>query len=304
MSAFLAENDQQLGQLVTELQQRIAKEGGNPNDPLSPDAIPSTEIIPEPGFVVKTQNRKKVENWPVGLKVFINVCHSPNVPAPPLATNDEIRKALNAEDNAAYKVPLSLSSPKPDRDKSGKMCLVFDACVHTDPLNKSLVDFDFKLFLIELSLEWVEEKYKLELSREFTLPKLQAKGRLSRHIIRRSKRPIIAEVPKTPVTKTPTSATTKKPMIVEELTPRLAQPKYEVICEPSTGPPEYIIVQIQLPDVKSTHNATLDIEEKKLLLTVPNRYQLDAPLPAAIDTREGGAQFDRQSKVLTVTLKC
>ncbi|KAJ3147116.1 PIH1 domain-containing protein 1 [Geranomyces michiganensis] len=303
---LLADNDQQLGKLISELHRRVAAEGGSVGadgtELLPPaDAFPSTSLVPEPGFVVKTHNLETVGDWPVGLKVFINVCQSPHVPSPPLATDEEIRAALNAEDNAAYKVPLSLSSPKADRDKSGKMCLVFDACVHTGPLEKAMADFDYKLFLIILSLEWVEEKHKLKLSRDFSLPKLKAKGRLSKHVIRRPKRPIIAEV--APSAKPPTASV--KPISKSSPTSRLLpQPEYEIICEPPTGPPEYVIVRVQLPDMKSLSAATLDVEARRLLLEVPDAYSLDAPLPAAIDTREGGAQFDRVSRVLTVTLKC
>ncbi|KAJ3174723.1 PIH1 domain-containing protein 1 [Geranomyces variabilis] len=316
VAKLLADSDQQLDKLINELHRRVATEGGGGIGPgigaagssgadsllaAAADAIPSTSLVPEPGFVVKTQNLETVGDWPVGLKVFINVCHSPHVPAPPLATDDEIRAALNAEDHAAYKVPLSLSSPKADRDKSGKTCLVFDACVHTGPLEKAKADFDFKLFLIILALEWVEEKHKLKLSREFTLPKLKAKGRLSKHIIRRAKRPIIAEVAPSSLS-LPTAAAKASS---KASPPRsLPQPEYDIICEPPAGPPEYIVVRVRLPDLKTMGTATLDVEARRLLLEVPDAYSLDAPLPAVIDTREGGAQFDRATRVLTVTLKC
>ncbi|KAJ3016499.1 PIH1 domain-containing protein 1 [Thoreauomyces humboldtii] len=301
MAALLADNDVQLEELMKELQKRVGQEGGVgasgvPGGGLGHDPShmlktsnsgppPMNEIVPEPGFVVKTKNTVKVEDWPAELKVFINICHSAQVPAPPLATNEEIQAALNAEDNAAYKVPLSLSSPKPDRDKTGKMCLVFDACVNTDPLNKAQTDFDFKLFLIILALEWVEEKYKLTLSRDFTLPKMTAKGKLSKHIIRRPKRPVIAEVP-------PGSVAT------------LAKPEHDITCEPSQGPPDYVIVQIQLPGVATVKGSALDIEAQRLILDVPGHYHLDIALPAKIDTEDAGAQFDRGSRTLTVTLKC
>ena len=34
-----------------------------------------------------------------------------------MATDEEIRKAIEADDNATYKVPLSLSVPRTDLDK-------------------------------------------------------------------------------------------------------------------------------------------------------------------------------------------
>ena len=55
--------------------------------------------------------------------------------------------------------------PRTDSDKSGSSCIVFDACIHEDPMEKSIEDVDFKYFLITLALEWVEAKHNLSLSR-------------------------------------------------------------------------------------------------------------------------------------------
>ncbi|KAI8815049.1 pre-RNA processing PIH1/Nop17-domain-containing protein [Cladochytrium replicatum] len=184
---------------VSSLLTAAAAAGINPTDfldALGKEAL--TEIVPEPGFVVKTVNRKATPKFDSGLKVFINICHSPRVPAPPLATDEEIRTALEAQDNATYKVPLSLSQPREDKDKVGRKCVVFDACINNAPLEKSRDDFDFQLFLIELALEWVEEKHGMELSREFSIPKLLSKGQLVKHVIRRPARAMISEVKPNP----------------------------------------------------------------------------------------------------------
>ncbi|KAI9012983.1 PIH1 family [Gaertneriomyces semiglobifer] len=258
------------------------------------DADPTTEVIPLPGFVVKTHNRVKVQDWLPGLKVFVNICHSPKIPAPPPATDDEIRRAVSAEDNTAYKVPLSLSSPRPGQDKSGKACLIFDACVHTNPLNKALRDPDYKLFLIELALEWIEEKHKLELSREFSMPKMLSKGQLATHFIRRPPRPIVSEVAVPAISSQPSAKTSRA----------LPRPEYHILTEPSEGQPEFIVVRIPLPGVKSMKDTTLDIEAKRLIMTVPEKYHLDITFEHEIDINEGGAQFDKRTRVLMVTLQC
>jgi hypothetical protein len=49
-------------------------------------------------------------------------------------------------------------------------------------------------------------------------------------------------------------------------------------------------------------NAALDIEKRRVIFTCPGFYSMDLNLPVDIDTLEGGAQFDRRTKVLTVTL--
>jgi len=43
--------------------------------------------------------------------------------------------------------------------------LVLDACIHTEPFKRTEKDFDYKLYIMELAMEWVEEKCRIELSR-------------------------------------------------------------------------------------------------------------------------------------------
>lgn len=255
------------------------------------EKTPFMEVQPEPGFVIKTISKKEIEGYPAGLKVFINVCHNGKVPPPPLATNEEIRKAIEAEDNSTYKVPLSLSSPRTDLDKSGKTCIVFDACVNTDPIIKSNNDFDYKLFLIELSIEWVEEKYKLELSREFSLPKMKVKGKLVKHLIRRPDRPYISEVDNQHVN---TSLKPKRHTLLK--------PDYEIRKEPKGENATNIIIEIKLPDVNDMKETFVDIEKDRVIFQVKDKYSLDLRLPILIDTEEGKAQFDRETHILTINL--
>lgn len=40
-----------------------------------------------------------------------------------------------------------------------------DACIHTEPYRRAEKDFDYKLYIMELAMEWVEEKCRVELSR-------------------------------------------------------------------------------------------------------------------------------------------
>lgn len=44
-----------------------------------------------------------------------------------------------------------------------------DACVHTDAYKRTEKDFDYKLYIMELAMEWVEEKCQIELSRSMFL---------------------------------------------------------------------------------------------------------------------------------------
>lgn len=79
------------------------------------------EILPEPGFVLKTKTSSQQ-------KVFINICHSPYVPKAPLISDSELdiltsMKGVNEvtqemeKMSAKFKVPMSVSSLKKDKDK-------------------------------------------------------------------------------------------------------------------------------------------------------------------------------------------
>ncbi|ORX84536.1 PIH1-domain-containing protein [Anaeromyces robustus] len=258
------------------------------------------EIEPEPGFVIKTHNKKTVEGFTEGLKVFINICHNGKVPPPPIATDEEIRKAIEAEDNTTYKVPLSLSVPRTDLDKAGKTCIVFDACVNTNTIIKATKDYDYKLFLIELAIEWVEEKYKLELDRDFSLPKMRAKGKLVKHYIRRPDRPSISEIDESlPSTSSSSSSSSKTNTKGKKTLPK---PDYEIRKEPKGQDATHIIVDIKLPDVENMKETYVDIEKDKIIFKTKDKYSLELKLPILIDVEEGTAEFNRETRILTIKL--
>ncbi|KAI9140975.1 pre-RNA processing PIH1/Nop17-domain-containing protein [Paraphysoderma sedebokerense] len=216
-------------------------------------AIPSHTIQPQSGFVLKTHLNKSTQSYPAGLKVFINMTHSPEIPAPPLCTDEEIKRAIEAADTS-YKVPLSLAELRDGEDKGGRPCVVFSACINSDPFFKSENDFDFKLFIIELAMELIEERFKMELSREFTLPKLKHKGPVMPHVIRRPKRAAITDLSRDKV-KDKSSATNPKSLIMTSE----AEPKIIPLSSQKEKIPNYrvtksddgtkLLIDIELPEL-------------------------------------------------------
>lgn len=69
----------------------------------------STQIQPQPGFCVKTNSSEG--------KVFINICHSPSIPPPADLTEDELLQMLE-EDQAGFRIPMSLGEPHAELDAS------------------------------------------------------------------------------------------------------------------------------------------------------------------------------------------
>ncbi|UJR14664.1 hypothetical protein I4U23_001657 [Adineta vaga] len=121
-------------------------------------------------------------------------------------------------------------------------------------------------------------------------------GQLTEQYIRVRAKPFIVEVDQSTNTieqKIETTATVEKGSI----------PEFKIIREPLEGDPEFLIMDIQLPKVKSAKTLTLDIGTDRVVLsTRSNVYHLDIWLPMDIDSDESGAQFDKATHTLTITM--
>lgn len=51
------------------------------------------------------------------------------MPAPPPGTDEEVLKAINAEDKESYRIPTSLSSARRDKDKGELVfaCMIYNS---------------------------------------------------------------------------------------------------------------------------------------------------------------------------------
>lgn len=131
------------------------------------------EVIPEPGFVVKTTTLGPPEAGG-GVKVFINICQSDKLQAP------SVQKRLDAEgkEQEGINIPLSLGPQLKDQDKAGKECHVYDCIVNPICISQALEDStgNERTFLCNLAMNYVEQKSKRRLNPQFKLPKLKYQG--------------------------------------------------------------------------------------------------------------------------------
>lgn len=246
----------------------------------------SVSITPEAGFVVKLRTLLPSDSLPAKAKVFLNISHSPRVPAPPPASPAQIRDAISRGDPDAYRVPLSLSEVRSDVDKAGRACVVVDACVHSDVVSHALQDEDFRTFVVTLALEWAAEKHSLSLDYDaISFPKLRAKGSLQTHVIRRPQRPAISEV-----------ASSSK-------IPSLPTPEYTLEAPPHPAPPA-LLYTVSLPACSSLSSAILEFTKNSLHLSIPDKYTLNLVTPAIVDTLSGSAVFDIKNRSLCISLAC
>ncbi|KAL6763572.1 pre-RNA processing PIH1/Nop17-domain-containing protein, partial [Haematococcus lacustris] len=206
--ALVEEIQRQTGSLddvppdLAQLLRRVKKEQGKPVED-----IPSEEIIPRPGFVVKTSDAS-------GAKVFINMCGHDKVAAPGnwqgLQVPEEVQAALDNVDSLtdaqqeSLRFPLSMTPPQPDVDKKGAACTTFDCCLNEDVIKTAALHRGLKLFIIELAINWIAHKHKMQLDPKFKLPKMRYKGGdkvLPQRIRLDRKRLVteVADVPEPPV---------------------------------------------------------------------------------------------------------
>ena len=153
---------------------------GSMGDPSSrgarrgPSALPADreEIFPEPGFVVKTVDD-------TGRKVFINVCGHFKIQAPgsdwangvvPEAVENALANLDDPEATQHLRFPLSVSDARNELDKKGAPCTVYDAVFNADVVKQAICSRRLKVFLVELVLQWIAQKYEKPLDPQYKLP--------------------------------------------------------------------------------------------------------------------------------------
>ncbi|XP_024117271.1 PIH1 domain-containing protein 1 isoform X1 [Oryzias melastigma] len=241
----------------------------------------SKSIRPLPGMCVKTFTEPGKE------KVFINICQSGSVPPPPELSREALVDLLQSEDPSGYRVPMSLGEPHIEMDNGSQSCTAYDVVINQDFFQKCQEDPLFQQFVILVSAEGLENKYQLELSRDWkVLKNRKFLGSLSEQNIRTKSRPIIQVL---------------QPQ--EGSTASCKRPKFRLLVEPPTGDPENLIAEIELPGVRSSRSLLLDVGEDRLVLTArPSLFQLDIFHPFLVDQENAVAQFNTQTQVLTVTM--
>ncbi|XP_078000414.1 PIH1 domain-containing protein 1-like [Glandiceps talaboti] len=268
---------------------------------LNPEQAPAfNTVAPEPGFCLKTKNGD-------GEKVFINICQSPQIPAPQEVSEAQLTVLLDA-DHSDYRIPMSIGEPHAELDKGGKGCTAYDVVINPSFLDKINDNMMFQGFFLTVCLQGLEHKYDMSLDRNYVILKNRKfLGTPPDHFIRTKSKPRIQEVDTdgadTPEEKSKKLLITEIEDSKENNANKGPEPEYLILREPPEGHPEFLVAEIQLPKVKSCKTLTLDLGEDRILLHAhPNNYHLDIYLPYDVNQEESGAQFNKHTKVLTLTL--
>ncbi|XP_073526534.1 PIH1 domain-containing protein 1-like [Phyllobates terribilis] len=124
-----------------------------------PNLPESRQIRPQSGFCIKTRTSKNT-------KIFINICKSNQIPAPPDLTEQELVSILESDDPSGYRVPMSLGEPHVEVDNSGCGCTAYDIVINGTFFEKIKNNELFREFFITVAMEGLENKYQMELSRD------------------------------------------------------------------------------------------------------------------------------------------
>ncbi|KAJ3773294.1 pre-RNA processing PIH1/Nop17-domain-containing protein [Lentinula raphanica] len=258
---------------------------------------------------------------PSGFKIFVNVAWDANVPPPPDGNEEAIQRAMRGDDLDKgnldnWFVPVIVSEGRFDTDKGGKPSLVFDCVFHTSVKSRTLRDPEFKVFIIELSLQRIEAQTQLVLSRQIGTPNIAAKGKLQPRTVSipsalahpeasaaespvfqsRSesiRKPLIEEI----VTQNPSGSTS--PVTLDAQKPKgiLKTPSNQSGQKDAVGAgqaktdvslpwtwnrtdDDRLQIQVQVPSVERTiiSRSNLDIEPRRLILCIPDHPILDLNL--------------------------
>ncbi|XP_055002289.1 PIH1 domain-containing protein 1 isoform X2 [Sorex araneus] len=258
----------------------------------------STKIQPQPGFCVKTSSSEG--------KVFINICHSPSIPPPADLTEDELLQMLE-EDQAGFRIPMSLGEPHAELDAKGQGCTAYDVAVNSD-FYRRMQNSDFlRELVITIAREGLEDKYSLQLSSEWRLLKNRPfLGSISQQNIRSQQRPRIQELGNLVAPDLP----------VAEEGPE--KPHLNLWLEA----PDLLLAEIDLPKLPSGSVLTtpicktdsglmsphpqdgalglsLEIGENRLVMGGPQQlYHLDVHIPLRINSDKSKAAFHRMRKLM------
>ncbi|KAM6289147.1 PIH1 domain-containing protein 1 [Aegotheles albertisi] len=242
-----------------------------------PPAAPSRAVTPQPGLCVKTRAG--------GAKVFVNVCHSAEVPPPPPLSPPALRRLIEAPPappGGGFRIPMSLGEPHAELDRGGRPCTAYDVVVNSGFFRTLQADPIYLEFFLTVVMEGLAEKYgvELELTGWRVLQNRKFLGSLSAQNIRARPRPRIQELEGPP-----------------------GPPQFVVVAEPSAECPRVLEVRVLLPH--GAGGLWLGLSPELLVLRGGEGLGpplLTLPLPLPPDPARCRARFHRRNQVLTVTM--
>eukprot|EP00833_Pecoramyces_ruminatium_P004538 jgi/Orpsp1_1/1178570/evm.model.c7180000065892.2 len=162
-------------------------------------------VKPEGQFVVKTKYDKNQVKTPLiqspqrqktidmsqgssfsnieikpGMKVFINICQSPEIKDAALQKNNVTKNNARGQ---SWSIPYSLTYGRNDKDKANNECVVYD-CIFSPNTIRMASNYRFKELIIMTAIEGVERQFNVKLEKKYKIPKMKCKGTPQATVIR------------------------------------------------------------------------------------------------------------------------
>uniref|UniRef100_A0A0A9ZGU2 Protein kintoun n=1 Tax=Lygus hesperus TaxID=30085 RepID=A0A0A9ZGU2_LYGHE len=275
--------------------------------------VDSTFLRPTPGYVIKTS----VEN---DCQAFINVCYNEKIERP-----SSVRIVKDGKEGDNWSVPHVFGKGRMEINKEKVEILVYDVLFHPMALDLAHRNPEFKNLVNDTAMTAVEDGDKVKLDRRNArIAKSSFVGGKFPCLLRKKsdkeKSPDVWEMPGYPY---PPIEKDVAPVVKEigdrKMNGRYTTPNYVIKerkgvdiseCRLSKDAkmmaaiPEELVIEIPLPLLRSANDANLDVREKCLSLVSekPAKYKLEITLPYVVDDDNGTAKFDKDRKILTVTL--
>ncbi|KAJ8967666.1 hypothetical protein NQ314_002704 [Rhamnusium bicolor] len=285
-----------------------------------------TFIHPKPGYVIKTSVNGNQ-------KAFINICVNDHIKKP--SSSPSIKEGAKG---LSWSLPHSLSPSREDIDNKGARCQVFDIVFHSDTLHLADKNNAFRTMVNSTALEAVEANFDVKLDKKnLKFPKLTYKGIAHASVIRKpSESGPVEHSPEEQeiydkifahannIKSSPTRKYKKSPRKNSEKNSADDKSTYTVPvysikhrshidiqeftghreAKMNTAIPKELIVEINLPLLKSSTDIILGVTEKtiQLISEKPAKYKLNLTLPYNVNESTGNAKFDKDLKKLVITL--
>ncbi|XP_068195327.1 protein kintoun [Antennarius striatus] len=278
-------------------------------------------FYPQPFRCLKTSMNNKQ-------KCFINICSSEAADKP--YTTPMVEKSRQE-----WTLPHFLSPGRSDRDPKGNKFMIYDITFHPETLDIASKNVKFMETLVTIAVATIQKVFKVTLDKKnVTEIKTKYKGAIQPGILRspspghenkepsEEHDPLALPNPDENRTATPPQAALKKSLVTTDSSEAHTQEKttpnhtikyrsfidiQDFSCSRTnsvkSSRPKEIVVTIDLPLLKAANDASLEIQERRLLLESDKpAYRLELPLTYPVDGDKGEAKFNKQKGQLTVTL--
>lgn len=268
----------------------------------------SIVVKPIPGLCIKCyKNRDE--------KFFINLCQTDAIPSPEDITEAQLTEILESDTPSSYRIPMSISEPRPTADKSGNQVDVCDIAINPKFFAKCQNAVLFRDFLVVIVLEALDDKYGIHIKPNnwIVLKNRKCIGYLVSHRIQNRDAKAVYESYQNPSLENKKKlnelrAGSSKKNLIQEITPTakveksIPEHKFMIKTDNSSVVNE-IFAEFFLPKCFSGNDLTLDIGEDRIILqSAKCGYNFDQFVEYNIDQERITAKFYKKTKMLQVTM--